>query len=81
MGPPPFSSRLEPDNLPELRTIMEPTRDAVPQLPLTTTPASTTAGHAPDIYLSQLMFYISVFFSMYRLASSQAAELIVTLLS
>ena len=50
MGPPPFSSRLEPDNLPELRTIMEPTRDAVPQLPLTTTPASTTTGHAPDTH-------------------------------
>ena len=48
MGPPPFSSRLEPDNLPELRTTMEPIRDAEPQLPLTTTPASTTAGHAPD---------------------------------
>ena len=29
---------------------MEPIRDAVPQLPLTTTPASTTTGHAPDTH-------------------------------
>ena len=49
MGPPPPSGPLEPDNLQELRTTMEPIRDAVPQRTLTTTPASTTAGHAPDI--------------------------------
>ena len=48
MGPPPSSGPLEPDNLQELRTTMEPIRDAVPQRSLTTTPASTTAGHAPD---------------------------------
>ena len=29
---------------------MEPIRDAVPQRSLTTTPASTTAGHAPDTH-------------------------------
>ena len=49
MGPPPSSGPLELDNLPELRTTMEPIRDAVPQRSLTTTPASTTAGHAPDM--------------------------------
>ena len=50
MGPPPSSGPLELDNLPELRTTMEPIRDAVPQRSLTTTPASTTSGHAPDTH-------------------------------